>query len=170
MVDVAMAARLEARSLLRTTLAFLLLLWLVEETVAGTIKLARPLVLDSRLWRSALETPLEERRRRTLDERDHEAGRPRGYVSGIVDALLAHVPEHATVHAAGFQARKEAQALVPVPHLCFPRRLAWAPADLPLDGEPLAQSYLLTFDEELSARLRSRKTPLASGPGWILWH
>jgi hypothetical protein len=164
-----MGARIDARRALRSALALALLLWLGVETTVGAVRIGAQVERNAGQWHSAFTAPLEERRRRTLDARDQEAGRPPGYLNGIVDAVLAHVPEAETLHATGFRTIKEAEALVPVPYLCFPRRLARAPADLGPDWEPLEQSYLLVLGERANDWLGERKRVLASGPGWTLW-
>src|SRR5688572_18959441 len=155
--------------ILRTVLTLAFVVWLAPAAVAAALQLALALASNGGVWRRALEVPFDQRRRSTLDARDLEAGRARGYLNGIIDAILRHVPEHETVHAAGLASRQQAEALVPVPYLCFPRRLERAPND-PWNGwEALERSVLLTLDEELDARLAGRKLVLASGPGWKLW-
>ena len=153
----------------RASLALTCSLWLGAETVAGLIKLGADPLRRPGLVRAAFATPFVERRRRSLESYEQGVGRPRGFLTGIVEALLAHVPEHATVYATCSPSGADARALIPLPHLCFPRRIDSAPAELP-DDERLARSYLLDLDGARDAWLAQRKARLATGPGWTLWH
>jgi hypothetical protein len=141
-------------------------LWLAWSAALGATRMLRDLAKSPVVWREAFELSLEERRTRTLDERDRLDGRPRGYVNQILAAVLEHVPPRATLYLSGLRDAKQAQDLVPIPHLAYPRRVRPAPSPMP----SVWDGYLLSFDPALDGRLAQQKTRLASGPDWSLWH
>jgi len=120
-------------------------------------------------WSTARELSAEGRIMGTLVRWDREAGLPDGYVHGIVRAINEHVPPHGTVQLVAVPDRKRIRALVPLPHLTFPRRMRADYFPLPAGWEPDADSVLLVFGDALLERLRAKKTLLASGPDWTLW-
>jgi hypothetical protein len=155
-----------ASGLGRRGLACAVLGWLAWRGGAGTLELSRELYRNPDTWSEAFALTIEQRFANTLAPWDEDEGLPRGSMHALVRAFAEHVPPHATVLAIG-GSKKQLQALVPIPHLCFPRKVA---AVRP-DREPEAESYLLVYDVGQHARLQAAgKKVLASGPDWTLWH
>ena len=154
----------------RLSLASGSLLWFLWSGTDGLARLGAALTGNPGAWHEAFELSLAEREKRTLNEHDARLGLRLGHTHGILVAIREHVPPREVVHLIGLTERKQARDLVPIPHLAFPRRLGLALIPLPPDWTPDVDSYLLDFDRGLEATLRAKKTKLAAGSDWSLWH
>lgn len=153
----------------RGLLALALLAWLLWVGALSGSQLFADLRAHPGTWRGAFEATPEQRRVRTMNLRDERIGEARGTLNAIIDALLTEVPAHETVYVIGVQTKEQAQVLVPVPHLCFPRRLEPLQPARARDIELIGASYVLCFDAGLEPVYRANKELLASGPAWTLW-
>ena len=151
----------------RRVLAAALVGWLAWSGGASLYALAHELGTRTEGWRLAGRLTAEQRIARALWGWDEGGGRKPGYSLALVKALNLHVPPHETVWIVGIAGKKQGQALVPLPHLCFPRRFELA---LPKDSAQLDEkSCWLVLDAKAEARARETKTKLAAGPDWSLW-
>jgi hypothetical protein len=161
---------LGASGLVRRGLAVALFAWLAWRGGAGALELAERVSLNRAIWTDAFRLTQEQRLASTLGGWDEDHRLARGYLHALVRAIQEQVPAHETVQVVGMRERKQLLAFIPVPHLCFPRKLGTDLIPLPPDWEPDEPSYLLLFDARLRERLQAKKTLLAAGPDWTLWH
>jgi hypothetical protein len=154
-------------------LLFALLAWLLGRAGAGLLACVQELCsTDPGRLVAALTAGEDERLARTLAEQDRQQDLPVGYHLELIRALWEHVPPAGVIYVRqrpgriGWPGRRTLPALH---HLAAPRLFRPPPDEL--GGAPSADgsNAVLDFDDELRARLETRRTPVARGPDWTLW-
>lgn len=152
--------------LTRRILALGLLGWLAVRGGTSTRALLQELASERQTWTLAFTLTPEQRISRALWSWDKDLGHKTGSSLALHRALQTSVPPQATVRIAGLGSLKQGKRVLPLPHLCFPRRFELA-GPLTAATES-AEDYWLYLEREPGAR-RGGTTQLATGPDWSLW-
>lgn len=152
----------------RRVVLFALLAWFVWGGARGALDLVGELAASDLGWIARTLTASEEYRlARTLAQQDLEQDLAPGYHLALLRALEEHVDptgEIQVVRRPGLNRQRQLPALN---NLVFPRVFRVSDGSVPPAADQ--PSWFLDFRDERREVLATRRSPIASGPDWVLW-
>lgn len=145
-----------------------LLAWLAWRSGAGALSLLAELrSTDPRKVADALAASEDARLAHTLERQDRRQGFPEGTHLGLFHALVEHVEPAGVIYVPARFGHGDGRKLAVLRNLLAPR--TFRPVAEPALGALPSAGAVLDFDDELRARLETRRSAVAHGADWTLW-